>query len=151
MSKTPKEMPRNADGVTIPHDHDDIYERDFLIKGVPSHQIKDNRISTALFKSSSDPYKGSSADLEQLAGGRNYSSGKYLGAVKFTASIPREKRLSVGYDPIKDENVAHCQIWRSTATKIKNISGGEANHMRRNSVWHVQIEGVNIIKPSEEI
>ncbi len=132
--------PRDNNGITIPHDHEGIANDNSLIRGIARAHIVNARVSSAAFKSSSDPYKGMSVDLRQISDARNYNTGNYVGAVKLFAAIPRERELLVGYDPLP-QNDAHGQIWRYDGT-VKNISGGQAKFMKRNSKWHVEIKDV---------
>ncbi len=126
--------------VTHPHDHSDINAKDWLIRGITQYHIKDNRISSAAFKSSSDPYKGLSVDLKKLGGDRRYPNEKHIGAVQLQSQVPRQRNLLVGYDPVSG-NSSHCQIWRYE-NGPKNITPSQARHMQYNSKWLVEIENV---------
>ncbi len=128
---------RDCNDITVPHDHEGVTNDNLLIRGISRVHIVNHRVSSAAFKSSSDPYKGMSIDLGQINDARSYNTGNYVGAVKLLAAIPRDKELLVGYDPLPS-NDAHGQIWRYDGT-VKNITGGQANYMKRNSEWHVEI------------
>lgn len=141
-----KAKPHDQNGLTIPHDHEEIESKENLIRGITSHHIINQRISKGAFKSSTDPYKGLSADLERLASERSYSSGKYRGAVKFPVAAPRKKDLLVGYDP-EENNHAHCQVWRPPENgEGKRITAAGEKAICSSSDWHVEIEGVTIAK-----
>ncbi|MAN45399.1 MAG: hypothetical protein GYB49_15800 [Alphaproteobacteria bacterium] len=127
----------------MPYDDTEIVAEDELIRGIPASQIKNGRVSSGAFKSSSDPYRGMSVDLASLEPEQVYPNEKHLGAVKFVASCPREKNLLVGKDPIAT-NHAHCNIWRHEDGEAKSISTSQARHMQKSSEWHVSIENVRI-------
>lgn len=134
--------PRDENGVTIPHDHDEINDNDWLLRGISNQHIINGRVTSGAFKSSTDPYKGMSVDLEKLDGARNYPNERHLGAVKFLTEIPRQKELLVGYDSLT-ENDAHSQVWRFDEN-IRNITSSQARHMSKNCEWEIEIEGVNL-------
>lgn len=142
----PLQKPRDDNAFTIPHDHEQIEGSELLIRGIPSQQIVNQRISSGAFKSSSDPYKGMSVDLERCSEGIDYTSGKYVGAVKFKVQHPRSKNHWVGYDPIlePEKNLAHSQIWRPPDPSPKRISDGVSKLVHRNAEWYTEIEGVEI-------
>ena len=60
------QKPRDTNNVTMPHNHEDISNDNFVIRGISRLQIKNDRISSGAFKSSSDPYNGMSVDLAQI-------------------------------------------------------------------------------------
>lgn len=134
---------RDTDENVIPHNHDQILNDHYLIRGVSRDHIKEGRVSSAAFKSSSDPYKGLSVDLEIMTSEDKYLNKKYLGAVKFKAKHPRAKDLLVGYDPLSDNN-AHCQLWRYNDGVSKNITSGQARFISRNCNWYIAIKDVEL-------
>jgi len=140
------EKPRDTQRFTIPHDHEEIQDDDFLIRGVTAQSIAGNRISKSFFQSSSDPYRGLSTDLDSQANDRSYTDGKpFIGAVKFFASSPRLNGLLVGYDPL-EENSHHCQVWNyDTTTSIASgLTQGMQKRLCDSSVWHSEVPDVTI-------
>jgi len=141
------EKPRDAQGATIPHDHEEIKDTDSLIRGITENNIRNNRISKSFFQSSSDPYCGLSADLDSVANDRSYTDGKpYIGAIKFSASTPRESGLLVGYDRI-DGNPHHCQIWNfdTTTSVAAGLTTGMQKRVCSGSTWHSEVPDVTIM------
>lgn len=152
MPNYPSEKPRDASGTTIPHDHGDIAVDEFLVRGVTKHSVRNNRISKSLFKSSTDPYKGLSVDLERLALTKDYTSDKFIGAVKLAVRAARDLGLFVGYDPVLDENLAHCQIWNPPNPSARAIGTSNSKQLCSCSEWHTEVPNVAILSyagPSE--
>ena len=141
--------PRDADGFTIPHNHEDIAAEDLLVRGIPYNQIKGGRISSGAFKSSTrnDPYFGMSVDILKLSPNTHYPNDLYAGAVMFEAQTARnysEYSMQVGWDPIQGTNEAHGQVWR-TETPPKKISTGASRTIQRACRWHFEIPDTEII------
>ncbi|GGX56895.1 hypothetical protein GCM10011309_02210 [Litorimonas cladophorae] len=141
----PEPLPYDDARNVIPHDSREIVDDDLLIRGIPEGQIKNGRISSGAFRSSSkerDPHRGMSIDIEKIVSEESYQSGPYVGSVQFAVSIPRGHSLLVGCDPLP-ENEAHGQIWR-VEDGPKPMTGGQTRSIHRSCVWHVEIEGVSI-------
>ena len=142
--------PRDAQGRVIPHDHVNIRNEDFLVRGIPAAQIINGRISSGAFNSSTknDPYFGLSVDLESLAGISPIQN--FACSVKFQTSVARNLKLLIGYDPISNPaegiNLAHCGIWRIETGGSARLSKGQSKTLHRNAIWHKQIPGVKIHK-----
>ena len=144
MQNYPPEKPRDESGTTIPHDNEGIGDPEFLIRGITRHSIRNNRVSKSLFKSSSDPYRGLSVDLERISGGINYQSGQFVGAVKFKAEVARGQQLLVGYDPIHGVNLAHSQVWNSPNPQPRSIGASATKRICTESIWHQSIPNVSL-------
>ena len=152
--------PHDIDGHVIPHDHEEIDDNDFIIKGVTSHSIRSGRISKSLFKSSDrnpdHPYQGSSYDLEEN-NLRSYSDGKpFIGSIRVKVGSIREISPSreggavlVGWDPLPS-NTLHAQAWNvssfpiSSPTDAVNFSPGQQKKICNSAQWRDQIDGIPI-------
>lgn len=139
--------PRDSEERVVPHNHSEIQNGDFLVRGIPQHQIINGRISSGAFSSSTknDPYYGMSVDLEKLSAGNSYRNDIYACAVKFKAQIPREKEALVGYDPLKN-NIAHSGVWRVTPQGSKRLSGSQTKAMHSSAKWHVELPNTKIFR-----
>lgn len=135
---------RDHEGRAIPYNSVDILNSDRLIRGITANHIRNGRVSSSLYKSSSrarDPYRGWSVDLYKLAKTRDYSSGKYLGAVQFQASVPRDLGLSVGFDPVVG-NGAHSQLWN--VPDHGPLKNSQSRQLRQNAEWYASIPDVEL-------
>lgn len=107
-----KPPPRDAQGVVIPHDHDEISSDDQIIRRISEQflvngeKIGTRRISSLAFNPSAGPNGGLSVDLKRQieeAGldARQYvTDARWLGSIYFTAGALRENGFLVGSDPL---------------------------------------------------
>lgn len=139
MTRTLRQPPLDANGIVTQHDHSDIIADECVVRGITVHHIKNGRITSAAFKSSSDPYKGLSVDLSELIKDKTKFRGQsFKGAVEIIVEKPRSKDMLVGYDPLSTNN-AHCQIW---ARENRKISNSQAKFLKENVEWFEQIDGI---------
>ena len=139
---------RDEQGVVIPHDHDEIYSDDQIIRRISELQLVDDektggrRISSLAFNPSAGPNGGLSVDLKRQieeAGldARQYvTDARWLGSVYFTAGSLRENGFLVGFNPLQS-NPYHGEIWGSFTRSRKN----KLHQLCR---WFVQINKVEI-------
>ena len=143
-----KPPPRDAQGVVIPHDHDEISSDDQIIRRISEQflvngeKIGARRISSMAFNPSKGPNGGLSVDLKRQieeAGldARQYvTDARWLGSIYFTAGALRENGFLVGSDPLPN-NPYHGEIWGSFTTAQKKI-------LRPLCRWFVRIDNVEI-------
>ncbi|MEI9992879.1 MAG: hypothetical protein WDM86_22990 [Rhizomicrobium sp.] len=131
--------PLDADGKVVPHDHQEIFPADILIRRISEHHIKNRRISSMAFQESTDG-TGMSVDIEKIvveAGidPREFvTSAEFFCSVQFTAEVLRGEGLQVGYYPIPT-NSYHGAVWRITTR-------GQMNRLRRLAQWYVKGNGI---------
>lgn len=147
------ELPRDAEGEVLPHDHPYFANGHRIIRRIAAdHVVPDGnsggqRISSALFKC--DPRHGYlSVDSEQCILGIPENptdfvgSEPWLGALVIASDRFREENKAtktedhwmIGMDPV-DGNDCHGAVWGKITT-------GQSNALQRNADWLVQIEGV---------
>lgn len=147
----PAEKPRDQDGLTIPHDHEEIAPNHLLVRRISSEFVTETddgrrRISSAIFSASSigsDRYEGISVDLESVAVElgvdlrmRCDRDPKALGAVSLDASSVRAENLTVGYDP-EIGNACHGQVWGKP-------NGGKRKRLLQRCNWYCEIPEVDL-------
>lgn len=146
-----------VNGLSIePYDEDRIDGEDNIIRRVnpTQHVIWDenrqsHRISSKLYSKSSGLKEGMSVDIEALilADGlpplEYVTTPVYTGSVVFTASNIRALDLFVGYDPIKDTNPYHGEVW--TKAPAKRFSKSQKDGLAKFSSWYVALPDVEII------
>ena len=133
-------------GNVIPHDHEEISNEDFVIRGISDHFIKyvnsRRRLTSMTYKTSSGSSPGMSVDFgrmmvsENIDLGRRYTSGNWLGAVELQVGFLRGLGLQVGYRPI-DNNPYHCEVWG-------NLSGKISKRIQKSAHWCIEIPGVGL-------
>lgn len=143
-----KPPPRDDQGVVVPHDHDEIFSDDQIIRRISVQQLVNDeksgglRISSLAFNPSKGTNGGLSVDLKRQieeAGldARQYvTDARWLGAVYFTAGALRENGFIVGFDPLVS-NPYHGEIWGGFTRPQKN-------KLRQLCRWFVQIDNVEI-------
>jgi hypothetical protein len=133
--------PLDADGKVTPHDHQEIFPEDILIRRISAHHIKNQRISSMAFQESTDG-TGMSVDIEKLiveAGldARGFvTSAEFFCSVQFTTEVLRGEGLKVGYYPIPT-NPYHGAVWGIA-------SRGQMNRLRRLAQWYVEGNGITL-------
>lgn len=147
-----KPPPRDPNGKTKPHDHDEILNGDFVIRRISLQQIVTDsgtgqrKISSLAFKASSGENESMSVDIEKLivAAGlepkKYVTTPKWVGSVKIQVASIRATSCRVGFDPLPKnpphpENPYHGGVWG-------NFNKATQRAIRRASNWLVEIEGV---------
>ncbi len=112
--------PRDADGCVEPHDHEQIQDEDFMLRGIPEQQIVSTpdggrRISSGAFSRSSDTYGGLSLGAKKVLEclektTEEWAAGRFSAVVCFPAGMLRKAGVQIGWDPL-DEDPAHCNAW----------------------------------------
>ncbi len=121
--------PRDQHGAVLPHDHNEIYDEDELVRHLTIHHLAPTkgggkRVSSAFLSRSSqraDPYEGYSVELLRLLiedgidlSGRYCRGGKIGGAAISAGCLRAESTpetvVKVGYAP-EPENAYHCAAW----------------------------------------
>lgn len=123
MNLLPTPPQRDQQGNVVPHDHLEILNTDGIIRRVSPHHIVDDpkavggrRVSSALFKESSQPPGGMSIDLRRCIEEDGLDAAVYvtvephIAAVMLLASDFRTLGLQVGYDPLP-KNLYHGEVW----------------------------------------
>jgi hypothetical protein len=137
-----------------PYDDATIVGEDLLIRRidpefhvVPDHNKGGLRLSTKAFCESSEGSQGMSVDLKGDIVGASLDprayvrTPKYVGAVEFTARIPRSVDLAVGKEPEKN-NPYHGEVWR--LGESRRFTGRQKKTLLENSTWLNEIDGVNL-------
>lgn len=139
---------RDKEGKTIPHDHAEILDKDFVIRRISEQQISTDeltgrrRISSLAFKPSTGNNASMSVDIEKLIiqakiDPRTFvSSPRWIGSVRINVGAIRTNRNIVGFDPLPD-NPYHGGVWG-------NFSKSTQKFLRRSSSWYVEIPDVSI-------
>lgn len=139
--------PRDEHGRVVPHDHDQILNDDYVVRGISEHEIARNknppRLKSSLYQTSTigDP-PGMSVDhkpsmqTDNVIMETRYRGGKWLGAVLLNVGFLRGLGLQIGYSPIPD-NPYHCEVFG-------NITGSLKKEIRDNASWIVPIEGIQL-------
>lgn len=143
----PLQPPRDTNGNVIPHDHEEILDAHGIIRRISEEHIIDDdkclagrRISTMLFRASSEPNGGMSVDLQneiEKSGqdARSYvTTPRFYGAVSLHAGQFRSEGFQVGADPIPT-NVYHGEVWGT-------FSKGKQRRLLSLCDWFVPIPGV---------
>ena len=143
-----KPPPRDSDDKVLPHDHQGIGATDGLIRRVHNLQtvhdekINGRRLSSLVFKASSDANAGMSVDLQTqieeagLDTKLYVTTPKWVGSIRFTAGDVRGLCFQVGYSPTLD-NPHHGEVWgKYTNERQKKL--------RACCTWLVPIKGVEI-------
>lgn len=142
---------RDIDGITEPHDHDEILNEDFVIRRVSEEQIVQDtatgrrRISSKAFKASSGPKGSMSVDIEKLIIEAGVdpktwvTTPKWIGSIRIGVSDIRNNNCKVGYDPILS-NPYHGGVWGDLKKRPLQKA------LRSASTWYVQIDDVDILE-----
>lgn len=114
----PQPPERDAAGNTIPHDHAEILDSDFVIRYTTPEELHTEangvcRVRSGAFSESSDG--GMSVVHERWIADANidsmhYAKEKTHGAVRINVGQLRAQGFKVGYDPLPD-NPHHCAVW----------------------------------------
>ena len=101
--------PRDAEGVVVPHDHDQIHDADVMLRGIPSQWVLPteqggHRITSGAFQPSSDKYMGLSLGVKKMMEfcGKSideWAAGRFRAVVCFPAQELRDQEMKVGWDP----------------------------------------------------
>jgi hypothetical protein len=142
--------PRDFQGNVVPYDDPQIEGGDGLLRGITEHHIvPDNirggkKVSSSAVNPSSGPNGGMSVDIESFLARDNRDpidwckSRKWLGAIRFPASVPRQLNLSVGRDPLP-ENPYHGQVWGAPLKRSP-----VKRKILKSSSWVIEIDGVSL-------
>lgn len=132
----PKEPPRDANGFTTPHDHDEILDEHHVIRHILPNELSGDgaggkRVSSGAYSESGDPSKGMSIDIEDWMHADGLPSLHYVrdpqhGAVRLKVGDLRALGLRVGWDPRKEEpaypaNPHHGLVWGLTSGKRRRV------------------------------
>jgi len=100
----------DEDGIVLPHDHDEILDKDVLIRGIPRIHIseKDGRVSSSAFKTSNDKYGGLSISAKKILEciGKSvddWAESRFVAVACFPVKILRDEKIQVGWDPRRDD------------------------------------------------
>jgi hypothetical protein len=117
----PLDPPRDPDGNTLPHDHEEIGNQHHVIRHItvydlytdPQTHIK--RVQSGAYSESSDPHGGMSVDIEEwmIADGldpRHYLGDGSDGAKRIRVGELRAQGFRVGWDP-RPDNPHHGAVW----------------------------------------
>ncbi|MCC6598055.1 MAG: hypothetical protein IT559_04640 [Alphaproteobacteria bacterium] len=149
-----KPPPRDPNGKTQPHDHDEILNDDFVIRRISEQQIATDsatgqrKVSSLAFKASSGENESMSVDIEKLivAAGLKpeeyVTTPRWVGSIRIQVAPIRTTNCSVGFDPLPEnsphpENPYHGGVWG-------NFNKATQRAIRQASNWLVEIEGVNL-------
>jgi hypothetical protein len=122
----PKEPPRDSEGNTLPHNHDEISNDDHVIRHiVPNDLCTDGaggmRVSSGAYSESDEPHGGMSVDIEEWMSADGLPSLHYVrieshGAVRIRVGDLRAAGFLVGWDP-RTENRHHGAVWGLTNSR----------------------------------
>jgi hypothetical protein len=146
--------PRDNKGIVIPHDHAEILNEHFVIRGISIQQISKDTltgegriISSYVFKGSSSKGASMSVNIEKLiidAGidpKKFVTDARWIGSIKIKVGDIRSTNCMVGFEPIEAPipNPYHGGVW------------GDFNRTTRNALlqasnWFVEIPNVKIAK-----
>lgn len=134
--------PKDAEGCVEPHDHDQIYAADIMLRGIPERWIirtddGGHRISTGAFQASSDKYKGMSLAAKKVLECEEkdineWAAGKFVAVVCFPVVKLRDVEILVGWDPNKDDP-AHCNAWGKLRKSLQKEFAKKAKRRFLNS------------------
>jgi hypothetical protein len=145
------DLPKDANGEVLPHDHPNFAGGKFLIRRISAEQIVPdknracNRLSSAVF-AYDDPVDHLSCDSVVCIEARGKDPGDWIrtdgwiGALTLGADNVRSIQaaggasVQIGMVPL-DDNPCHGGVWAK-------ITRGRANAMLRASSWLVSIPGV---------
>ena len=138
-------------GNVIPHDHQEILNTDGIIRRVSPYHIVEypkvvggRRISSSLFRESSEPPGGMSIDLMRPLEEGGFDAAvivtvePHIAAVVLLAHEFRTLEFRVGYDPLP-ANPYHGEVWGI-------FSKSKQRTLLRTCAWLVPVPG--IIHPS---
>jgi hypothetical protein len=116
----PEAPPTDQGGNTLPHDHPEISDDDYVIRFITPNDLHAEasgivRVASGAYSESSDPHGGMSVvhqgwctaaaeDVMQFAKDRAF------GAVRIKVGDLRALGFRVGYDP-QPTNPHHCAVW----------------------------------------
>ena len=115
--------PLDAFNKVIPHDHEGIENKDFIIRRIPEHwivvdpKINGRRVSSLAYRASSGLNAGMSIDLvaQILCDGLDprieVTTPHWIGSLIANVGAIRELNLMVGFEPIVNINPQHGEIW----------------------------------------
>jgi hypothetical protein len=146
---------RDKEGKTIPHDHAEILDKDFVIRRISERQISTDeltgkrRISSLAFKPSAGSNASMSVDIEKLIIDAKLdphtfvSSPRWIGSIRINVGDIRSTKCMVGFDPIEppdpNPNPYHGGVWG-------NFSKSTQKTLRKSSSWYVEIPNVSIVE-----
>lgn len=143
----PLQPPRDENGNVIPHDHGEILDTHGIIRRISEEHLVDDdkcptgrRISTMLFRASSEPNGGMSVDLQNEIekSGQDakcyVTTPRFYGSVRLHAGQFRREGFLVGVDPLPT-NAYHGEVWG-------NFSKGKQRRLLGLCDWFVPIPGV---------
>jgi hypothetical protein len=147
----PEPPAQDANGKTLPHDHEAITDDDILIRRISDKQIADfpngvRKVSSMAFKPSSGINEGMSVDIERFIredekDPRDWvTNPRWCGSLQLRVQPIRQAGFLIGYDPIVPDNPYHGQIWGQG----KGFNKAQQNTLRAHSTWFVEIPGVSI-------
>jgi hypothetical protein len=117
----PVAPPRDAEGNTLPHDHDEIRNEHHVIRHItpydlyPDRQTHIRRVQSGAYSESSDPHGGMSVDIEEwmIADGLDplhYVEDPSHGAKRLSVRELRALGFQIGWDP-RSDNSHHGAVW----------------------------------------
>jgi hypothetical protein len=138
--------PRDDQGI-VPHDHQEIYADDLVIRRVSEAWTVDDpkapggkRLSTMAFEKSSGPNGGMSVDLKRQIEEAGIDPKQWVTTPRWTGSVIlrvgelRAEGFRVGFDPL-DDNPYHGEVWGQ-------FSKGRKKKLMSLCSWFVPLDGV---------
>ena len=148
----PAPPPRNAAGVVVPHDHEEIGDGDTVIRRISELWIvldKNGvrRISTVAYRGSTSN-GGMSVDVERFVtdDGEDpvtwVTTPKWIGSVHFNVGFLRQNQFQVGFHPLHETdhlpaNPYHGEVWGAFKRAGQRLLQSSAQR-------YVQNEGVEL-------
>jgi hypothetical protein len=138
----PTAPPRDLDGNTIPHDHQEIRDEHHVIRHITPFDLHIDqttgltRVASGAYSESSDLYGGMSVDIEEWMIGDGLHSLHYCknpahGATRINVGKLRALGFKVGWDP-KTDNFHHGAVWGiGNGSKRKRRVAGLAETVRK--------------------
>ena len=128
--------PRDVAGCVTPHDHEQIYPADIMLRGIPVHWIKETesgerRISSGAFQASSDKYKGMSLGAKKVLecyekSVEEWARDRFGAVVCLPVGKLKNAGMQVGWDPTADDP-SHCNAWGNLGKSLQKCFAKSAS------------------------
>jgi hypothetical protein len=136
----PKDPPRDAAGLVVPHDHAEILDDHHVIRHTVQNDLARDengqfRVSSGAYSESSDPEGGMSVDIWEWMSDDGLSPLHYLrddlhGAVRIKVGDLRRLGLLVGWLPM-ERNPHHGCVWGLTKSLRRKVSALPKETLRK--------------------